>query len=210
MTSNELLPLPCGRWKCPVCGPAKAWRLGELVAFSGAERWITLSKASEDVREAYKRLSQLARSLRRRGYRFEYLAVPERHKNGSWHFHLLQKGSFIPQRELSMLSARAGMGKIVHIKRIEAENPTDLQKVSRYLVKYMVKDGENFPPNVRRFSNSQGFWGIGGRAALEASRFPKPDDSPWSVVHLGSAEIRGEDGAILWHGSTPGACPGVE
>ncbi len=197
--TNDLLPLPCGRWTCPCCGPAKSWRLGSLAAATGPERWITLTRVSEDVRGAYKRLTELSRLLRRRGYTWEYLAVPERHKNGTYHLHLLQKGSYIPQRVLSQLAERAGMGRWVWIKAIPQEDPQNAQKVAKYLVKYMTKDPEKLPPGVNRYSQSRGFWGMGGKTAFEARAFSSGGD--WGVVHLGSREIVGDDGTNLWFGS---------
>jgi hypothetical protein len=200
--TNDLLPLPCRRWTCPICGPARSWRLGTLAAHAWPERWITLTKTSEDVTGSYKALSRLCRSLRRRSYGFEYLAVPERHKNGWFHLHLLQKGSFIPQRELSYLSERSGMGRICHIEALDIED--NMNSVAKYLVKYMTKDPEAFPKGVNRYAQSRGFWGMGGKAAFEAMMFPKRGSGEWSVVHLGSAEIHGDDGTTLWMGGTRG------
>jgi hypothetical protein len=167
-----------------------------------------LSNTSEDVTGAYKALSRLCKSLRRRGYTFEYLAVPERHKNGRYHLHILQRGSFVPQRELSMLAERAGMGRYVWITNIDVGD--SMNSVAKYLVKYMTKDPEAFPKGVNRYAQSRGFWGMGGKAAFEATMFPKRGSGEWSVVHLGSAEIHGDDGTTLWMGGTRGDLANVQ
>lgn len=184
--------MPCGRWSCSVCGPAKRWRLGRLAVVAEPERWVTLSKAGTTPREAFRRLTTLSQALRRRGYRWEYLAVPERHQNGSWHLHLLQRGDYIPQRELSERAESAGMGKVTWIEAVKGPN-----HVAAYLVKYMSK--EDVPPGTRRFSTSQKFW-PGGREACERKAFGEGDGS-WRAVLLGSKEIRADDGTLLWSGS---------
>ncbi len=192
---NQLVPIACRMWTCPSCGPAKAYRLGHLASLTGPERWVTLTRASDCVRGAYEGLRKLSRMLRRHGYRWEYLAVPERHQNGSYHLHLLQKGSFIPVRELSVLSDRAGMGRVVWIERIKysADGETDVPK---YLVKYMTKEAASHPPNVNRYAQSRGFW-PGGKKSFEKLAWGS-SNSDWRIVHLGSTEIRGDDDTVLW------------
>lgn len=184
-----------------MCGPARAYRLGLLVAENYPERFVTLSRVSLDVREAYKALRRLSRLIRRRGYTWEYLAVPERHKNGSWHLHLLQKGSSIPVRELSALAEKAGMGRVVWINAVQYTEE-GVSKAPKYLVKYMTKDAEKFPPNVNRYAQSRGFW-PGGRKNYERLVWG-PSNADWDLVALGSAEIRGDDGSILWRSSLKG------
>lgn len=200
--TNQLLPIACRRWTCPVCGLAKAHRLGLLAGLNWPERFVTLSAASDSVRGAYEALRRLSRLLRKRGYTWEYLAVPERHQNGRYHLHLLQKGSFIPQRELSNLAERAGMGRVVWIERIKTPDH-GMNAAPKYLVKYMTKDPEKHPPNVNRYAQSRGFWGDGGRKVFERQVWGSAK-TEWEMVHLGSTEIRGEDGSILWMGGTKG------
>ena len=185
--------------------------MGRLASLAEPERWITLTRVSEDVRGAYKALTRLSRLVRGRGYTWEYLAVPERHKNGTYHLHLLQRGSFVRQRELSQLAERAGMGRVCWIKAID-QAEGELESVAKYLVKYMTKDPEKHPPNVKRFSQSQGFWPGGSKERFEAGFFSAGGPGgDWSFVHLGSAGIAGEDGTILWMGSgvEPAAVPGT-
>lgn len=185
-----------------MCGPARAWRLGDLAALAKPERFVTLSAAGTDVRGAYEALRRLSRLLRKRGYAWEYLAVPERHQNGTYHLHLLQKGSFVPQAELSQLAERAGMGRVVWIRAIRDQGD-GLASSAKYLVKYMTKDPEKHPRNVNRYAQSQGFW-PGGRKAFESRWTRAAAAGEWKMVHLGSAEIAGDDGTILWMGGTKG------
>lgn len=168
--------MPCGSWTCSKCGPAKVYRLSRLVAAADAERFVTLSKVGPDLQTVYRRLQTLSQALRRRGYTWEYLAVPERHQNGSWHLHLIQRGDYIPQKVLSERAESAGMGRVVHIRKIQ-----EPKQAARYLVKYMSK--EILSPafkHTRRYRTSRGFW-PGGRAAVEDRAFGAPGGG-WAVL----------------------------
>ncbi len=180
--TSDVLPLACNTWGCSVCGPAKAHRLGVLAAAAGPERFITLSKVGPNLEAVHERLKTLSKALRRSGMGWEYLAVPERHKNGSWHLHLLQKGSYIPQRQLSRRAASSGMGRVVHIQRVGTEG----LEVPKYLCKYLTKDAlaEELRESKfrKRFRTSRGFWPGGLR---EHSAAVWGSSSPWSVQRVG-------------------------
>ena len=179
--SGEILPVPCNTWACSICGPAKASRLGMLAAAAEPQRFITLSKAGPDPRTAYRRLTVLSRGLRRAGKGWEYLAVPEAHRNGSWHLHVLQRGDYIPQRELSRRADSAGMGRVCWIEGIQNSG----EAVPRYLVKYITKelpDGVNRSKSAKRYGASRGFW-PGGLEEHRRNTFSEP--SPWEIVDAG-------------------------
>lgn len=175
--TGEFLPLPCGTWSCPVCGPAKAFRLGVLAGAARPQRFVTLSRVGPDLQVVHQRLKTLSKALRRSGYGWEYLAVPEVHQNGFWHLHLLQKGDFIPQQVLSHRAESAGMGRVVDIRRI-----SDGQEVPKYLCKYLTKQTLSAEiarsKKSKRFRTSRGFWPGGYRehkAAVWGS------SSPWKI-----------------------------
>ncbi len=183
-STGEMRAMPCGSWRCHVCAPAKAHRLGMLAAAARPQRFITLSRVGDDLQDAHTRLSVLSKALRRAGRQWEYLSVPERHQNGSWHLHLLQRGSYVPQRELSRRAASAGMGSVVWISAIREPG-----QVARYLVKYMSKgDPDDYPRGTRRYRTSRAFW-PGGRSAVEALAFPasRADgaEARWSIMRIG-------------------------
>lgn len=179
--TGEWFPLPCNTWGCRVCGPAKAYRLGVLAAAASPERFITLSRVGPTLDTVHERLRTLSKALRRRGYGWEYLAVPEIHRNGFWHLHLLQKGDFIPQRVLSERAESAGMGFVVDIRRIRGSS-----EVPKYLCKYLTKDALSREiersPRSKRFRTSRGFWPGGLREHTAATW---GSSSPWSVARIG-------------------------
>jgi hypothetical protein len=56
---------------------------------------------------------------------------------------------YLPQRELSALSERVGLGEVVNIKRISARN------MAKYLTKYLTKGSmANLPKGARRYGSS--------------------------------------------------------
>lgn len=181
--AGELLPLPCGMWSCPVCGPGKAHRLGLLAAAAAPERFVTLSRVGPDLKTVHERLKTLSKSLRRSGKGWEYLAVPEIHQNGSWHLHLLQRGDFVPQRELSRRADSAGMGRVVHIQRVKGGR----HEISAYLCKYLTKQTLTAEigrqKGSRRFRTSRNFW-PGGLEAVRSRAFGISSTS-WSVEDVG-------------------------
>lgn len=181
--TGTLLPLPCGTWGCRVCGPAKAHRLGRLAAGAEPQRFVTLSRVGPDLETVHRRLQTLSQALRRSGYGWEYLSVPEVHQNGFWHLHLLQRGDFIPQRILSQRAESAGMGYVVDIRRIRGG-----AEVPQYLCKYLTKQALSAEIGAsktrKRYRTSRGFW-PGGRAAVEAKVFG-PSRSSWSIESIGN------------------------
>lgn len=179
--TGELLAVPCNTWSCTVCGPAKASRLGILAAAASPERFITLSKAGPDPKTAYRALTVLSQALRRSGKGWEYLAVPEAHTNGSWHLHLLQRGDYIPQRELARRAQSAGMGRVCWIESIHNAG----EAVPKYLVKYITKelpDGQARSRSGKRYGASRGFW-PGGLEEHRRNTFR--ETSPWELVPVG-------------------------
>lgn len=183
-TTGEIRAIRCDSWRCEVCAPAKAHRLGLVAAHASPQRFITLSKVGNCLDDAVTRLRTLSKSLRRAGRTFEYLSVPEPHQNGSWHLHLLQRGSYVPQRELSRRASSAGMGSVVWIEAIQ-----EPEHVARYLVKYMAKsEADHFPKGTRRYRTSRGFW-PGGKAEAERRAFGRAPDAEsvhrWSVMRIG-------------------------
>lgn len=177
-STGEFLPLPCGTWGCSSCGPAKAHRLGVLAAAAAPQRFITLSKVGPDLDSVYRGLQTLSQALRRSGYGWEYLTVPEVHQNGFWHLHLLQKGSYIPQKVLSERAESAGMGRVVDIRRIQ-----DRDEVPLYLCKYLTKQtlaaGIERGKKSKRFRTSRGFW-PGGYQQHKTATWPT-SSSLWRI-----------------------------
>jgi hypothetical protein len=108
--------------------------------------------------------------------------VPEVHENGFWHLHLLQKGSFIPQKVLSERAESAGMGYVVDIRKIKGS-----AEVPKYLCKYLTKQAPSAEigrgKRSKRFRTSRGFW-PGGYHQHKAATWSA--SSPWKIHQTGA------------------------
>lgn len=132
--SGLLVPALCGRYACLYCGPRRVNMWRAVVAVAAPERFVTFSRMGATLDQAARALTTVVQSLRRKGYRFEYFAVPERHKNLAFHWHLLEKGDYIPQAVLSDVqrSATHGLSYVCHIARAKGD-------VAGYATKYVTK-----------------------------------------------------------------------
>ncbi|MDO4871884.1 MAG: hypothetical protein Q4A27_00410 [bacterium] len=107
---------------------------------------------------------------RNHGEKFAYLIVPERHKNGAWHFHALlknyknetadfysSKNPFITVSELKNPKRPAYRKFLLRydLGRSEVEPIRDQTKMSSYIKKYITKD-LIVEKNVKRFWCSKG------------------------------------------------------
>ncbi len=139
--SKQTIPARCHRWTCLDCAPVNYARVDKLASAGNPERFITLSRAGNNPQEVRNNLQHLIQAIRRQGLLFEYFSTTELHKNGLPHLHLLQRGDFIEQAELSRLwgicTAKSFSGRsstIVDIRRIREK-----QNVKGYLLKYLLK-----------------------------------------------------------------------
>ncbi len=102
---------------------------------------------------------------RNHGFKFKYLIVPERHKDGAWHFHALlenyqnacadfysSKNPFITVSEIKTAKRFAYRKYIVRytLGRSEIAPFRDKTKMANYIKKYITKS-LMIEPNVKRF-----------------------------------------------------------
>ncbi len=139
--TNQIIPARCRRWKCLDCAPVNYARVDRLASAGNPQRFITLSRAGNTPSEVRINLQHLIQGIRRQGLQFEYFSTLELHKNGLPHLHLLQRGDFIEQRELSRLwgicTSKSFVDRsstVVDIRRIQEK-----QNVRGYLLKYLLK-----------------------------------------------------------------------
>ncbi len=84
------------------------------------------------------------KKLRRKYNEFEYLMVPEQHKDGAWHYHALFKG--LPMIEYKKSGKKDKKGRIIYNLSGVSVGFTTAQKVDSrgtsagYLVKYITKE----------------------------------------------------------------------
>ena len=119
---------------------------------------------SEENRHDFQKMSSLLKNwlkteqlnhLRRHGRKFRYLIVPERHKNGAWHFHALlegyqnstegfytRKNKYITVSELKTKKKDKNRKFITRytLGRSEIAPIKDKTKMSSYIKKYITKE----------------------------------------------------------------------
>lgn len=118
----------------------------------------------EENRKDFKKMSDLMKKwltveqvnhIRKHGRKFRYLVVPERHKNGAWHFHALfedyqneikdfytKKNKYVTVQELKSQKKDKNRKFIVryNLGRSEIAPIRDRTKMSSYIKKYITKE----------------------------------------------------------------------
>jgi hypothetical protein len=189
--TGEVVPVLCHTYGCKRCGPLRveAWR--SFIELAEPERFITLSRVGLTLVEVGRVATVLARRLRRKGYTFEYCMTFERHRNGYYHIHMLQKGDYIPQPLLSdcLLTATHGFSYVVHIAKC---TPGTAGYVTKYCTKVLaaqeVQRSDGTRARVNRVRYSKGF-------------FPAPTKVLKVAFREAAAEKRGEvleDDGGMW------------
>jgi hypothetical protein len=163
LETGTIVPASCGRYACLHCGPIRVEQWRSVIERAEPERFITLSRVGLDLYSVSRVATQVVRRLRRNGYQFDYCLTFEKHKNGYFHLHMLQKGDFIPQTFLSdcLRSATHGLSWVTDIRRCK---PGSAGYVTKYCTKMLQasEQGTNeqgMRHRVNRVRYSRGFFG---------------------------------------------------
>lgn len=133
-----------------------------LYEYSRANVWqyfITWTIADEKIRFDYQKCTKKFRkwlnNLKARKINdLEYVVVPERHKDGAWHFHSLVSGNLQPYlitNEYGHLDFNFKKLGFVNIQVVK-----DTYKVSNYIIKYITKTLDDEFVNSQRYFVSKG------------------------------------------------------
>jgi len=116
---------------------------------------VTLTNIPKDPDRARVGFSNLVRDLRDRGIAFEYVRFFEvGSRTGMYHYHLGQRGDFVPVRLLSKLAAANGLGEVVDVRKCHGEGP------GWYMSKYIAKGLDTLPEGWRKVAASRHFWPV--------------------------------------------------
>lgn len=110
------------------------------VGVGGRLRFLTLTSSDEAVVKGYdihKHFRALVMRLRRRWGRFEYMGVVEI-KGDRHHLHLVFRGEYMAQAQLSAMWASIHKSPVVDIQAVYKAKGG-----ARYLAKYLAKEGVN-------------------------------------------------------------------
>lgn len=149
--TGETKPFNCGSWSCPQHQGATAYHWASRLASAHPERMITLTNIPQEKVRAYLAFKHLIEAIRREGINMEYCRFLEvGSKTGMLHFHLAQRGDFVPVHWLSAQAEANGLGKIVHAEACRGAGP------QFYLSKYVTKEAGL--PGWRKVASSRKFW----------------------------------------------------
>jgi len=151
----KIIPLFCKRWDCPTCGPAKR-RIWYARLMSGRpERLITVTHRPtseygpyEAAQKLKRTWSRFADNFRRSGRQMEYAWCLQYTEAGWPHLHLLQRGSFVPQAELSLFFRLKLGSPIVDVRRVK-EAPQAAAYITRYMLRAAESDAAAQPDGFR-------------------------------------------------------------
>jgi hypothetical protein len=149
----------CDSWNCPECAARmrEKWILRaeigaralladglrlDFVTITSHEKLKTFAATEVVWREAWDRLYK---AIRRKAEVFEYMVIPEKHKDGRMHVHALWTAG-ISQKWLKDNARKRGLGFMADVRRVQT-----VQNATRYVTKYIGKDlGDEVPPHFRR------------------------------------------------------------
>jgi hypothetical protein len=138
---HRIYPIRCKCWTCPFCYRKNLGALIRQLQDCPPERFITLTckpKLLETPLQCYHRHRPLIRRLfenaRRRFGVQEYAVFCELHRSGMPHWHILQRGGFLPHHWLSAEWERLTGSKIVDIRRCH-----NAREAAHYVTKYVTK-----------------------------------------------------------------------
>ena len=141
---TRIVPLYCDRWDCPTCGPHKRRVWMARIASGGPERFVTVTvrpsssttpaQAAIDLKRNW---SRFVDHFRRHGHTCEYVWCLQWTQQGWPHLHILQRGSFIPQRELSIWMLKHLNSPIVDVRRIH-----NAKQAISYAARYMLRQDQ--------------------------------------------------------------------
>lgn len=162
--TGEIRPFNCRSWSCPQHNDSMRWKWAINVASARPERMITLTQVPRNRSQATLGFSHLLQEVRHMGWDFQYARFLEvGDKTGMVHWHLAQKGDFIPQRWLSSHAYKNHLGYVTDIRKCFGAGP------GWYLAKYITKD---LPM-------------VGWRKATTSRGWPRPKFEPdgnWELV----------------------------
>lgn len=163
----------CGTWSCPICGQIKAdeWqhqaaRGAMVLQQDGYDlQFITLTsrgyatpnKSLHFFKENWPRLRKRARHatnvyFEETGRKFAYFMVPERHKSGVLHAHMVAATHIQSKNWWKRAAWETGFGYIIDVQKL-----VDPLIVAAYISKYLTKQvaDTHWPRHFRHVRHSQ-------------------------------------------------------
>lgn len=149
----------CDSWKCPECtarmrdywilraeiGVRQYLKDGvnvQFVTLTSHEKLRTFSQCAYVWSSAW---GNLYKAIKRKNEVFEYIMIPERHKDGRMHIHALWTAT-LTKKWLKDNARKRGLGYMADVSSVHSTS-----EAASYVTKYVGKDlGQDVPPRFRR------------------------------------------------------------
>jgi hypothetical protein len=119
--TGETFPARCGANSCSWCLPLNARERGWAIAYAVPERSVLLTQVGDSWQTVRMRMGRLRHELEKELGHVEWVWHVEPNPRGTGHHvHAWQHGDFLPQRDLSRMARRRGMGEVVRISRVRS------------------------------------------------------------------------------------------
>ncbi len=155
----------CKRWACEYCGPNRArWFMvvaayghevltgdGKVIQFATITSNAKIRTVAGGISRWRENWPKLMRRMKRQSENMDYLQIPEQHKDGAYHVHLLTTAS-VSKRWLKDNAASCGFGYIADIEQV-----LHAGKAASYVAKYLTKQSHalKWPRYFRRVNTSR-------------------------------------------------------
>ena len=178
----------CKMWSCPSCAginkllwQAKIGSGYDYYSGQGITDWrfitITAHAKNKTAQQCLyvfpKAWAKLSARMRRKYKGMKYVILPEHHKNGRVHWHMIASHG-IEHRWLKDNAANCGLGFMSESKEVE-DNIRAIMYVSKYIGKSLID--QEWPENLRRIRTSQKW------PELLPDENYEPLELDWSYLH---------------------------
>jgi hypothetical protein len=200
-STGAVFPARCGRLACAYCVRVNARRRALAISYARPEREITFTAVGDSWPVVRDRVKRVAYGIRKEVGTSEWVWHVEQNPKGTGHHvHAWQKGSYVPQRLLTELAVREGMGRVTHVSKLR-----NRRKAAGYGLKglsygmkgieadregeqYLGLNGQRLTHQSRGFFVSTNGDKLGVRGAEKAAMATDDagkDPGPWVLIRSG-------------------------
>ena len=171
--TRKFVPIPCNRYKCPVCGQFKLRRLySAMLKYFQQFKFVRMftftftTSGGYSVEDHFKIMQkawhatwrEIRRThiLSRRQNNVQFVRCLDLHKSGYVHYHVMVT-EFLPVLDIARIwnyNLQRFSGMLGHVGSVHAMGILSHKTATRYVCKYVLKCAEQLSGKTHRFSKS--------------------------------------------------------